>query len=490
MKNLGDAASAEAVVDSKSLAGRSARNKVYDELKLFILPGPGIGSWLTSKADSAVFERLARLEQEPLSLAQFKQLLVLGHQAPPSDDFLRFYWLTFPDAHPYRVASLSDYKPDFSGDTIKSLEHLAWGLRRLYADSLYWWGSIRAGYIALREMDAEDLSKFFRSKRFNTDRMVGRGPHLPMESIPKDDRYLISEMACKSYGAAPKCQGELETALLNAFDEHKKRGGGRVTIRQLLSWPSSHELFDRQKEFEFSAVTVLDDQVETREELQRKMGAIAAKFLDARDKALANTTRYLSLAGDLDVYVATSMRGRDDFRKVAELTESIFSDPRLRALNLRHFDPTLSAAHGHEDKGLVECLMVKSCKVLVLCTGDSDTYGKSVEAAMALSFGKPVIFLCDQVKRLRVYKDLHPLSRLIDFKTGVAVGGFAAETPSQVSELLLRIFSNSMEYEFEKTEINYLRLKDRLTNSVVRLETSDELLKETFWNHYHRPNGC
>ena len=58
-------------------------------------------------------------------------------------------------------------------------------------------------------------------------------------------------------------------------------------------------------------------------------------------------------------YVATSMRNRHDFRNMADTCERIFSDPRLKEMNLRYFDPTLSAAGGHEDKGLIECLMVK-----------------------------------------------------------------------------------------------------------------------------------
>ena len=31
----------------------------------------------------------------------------------------------------------------------------------------------------------------------------------------------------------------------------------------------------------------------------------------------------------------------------------------------------------------------------------------------------------------------------------------------------------------------YLKLKETLTGSVVRLQTSDQMLSETFWNHYH-----
>lgn len=65
--------------------------------------------------------------------------------------------------------------------------------------------------------------------------------------------------------------------------------------------------------------------------------------------------------------------------------------------------------------------MVKCAKLLVYVAGEREGYGKDAEAAMALSQGKPVIFFCDAATRSRFYRDVHPLSRLIDFKTGVAV---------------------------------------------------------------------
>jgi hypothetical protein len=55
----------------------------------------------------------------------------------------------------------------------------------------------------------------------------------------------------------------------------------------------------------------------------------------------------------------------------------------------------------------------------------------------------------------------------------------------EVSELLYRIFENKMEYEIERPKPGYLRLREKLTQSVVRLQTNDSLLTETFWNHYH-----
>ena len=104
---------------------------------------------------------------------------------------------------------------------------------------------------------------------------------------------------------------------------------------------------------------------------------------------------------------------------------------------------------------------------------------------MALSLRKPVIFYCDQKQKSRFYKEVHPLSRLNDFSTGVAVGAIVTDSTSEVAELLHRIFENKMEYEMEQPKPGHLRLKESLTKSVVRLYTSDQLLAETFWNHYH-----
>lgn len=194
------------------------------------------------------------------------------------------------------------------------------------------------------------------------------------------------------------------------------------------------------------------------------------------------------MVNDLDVYVATSMRTRDDFRAMAKDCEEIFSNRCLQDLSLRYFDPTLSAASGHEDKGLIECLMVKCAKALVYCAVDRESYGKDAEAAMALSLGKPVIFYCSESRRSRFYRDVHPLSRLIHFETGVAVGAIVTHQLHEVSELLSRIFENKMEYyldhDFNRKQ-GYIRLKERLTGSIVRLQTNDRMLTETFWNHYH-----
>ena len=467
------------------------KTQLLEELQLFKLHTGGLGSWITEGTDSEVFDRIGQVDESPITKVQLNQLLAFGHEAPVSEDFFRYYWLQAPDEHPYDVTLVPNFDPTWLRSfAIMSLAHLKWGLYRIFTDGLLWFGNVRTAYRQLRSLNAMELRNFFGTRRFDTKLIKERGPALTLQPIARDDRYLIAEMACKSYGDR-ESPGDLKAALIEAFRAHEEKGGGPIKIKDLLEGNFAADRYaGRQQEFIFSADDVLEENVTSETELETKYEAIAAKFFAAREAALKNTRFYLSMVGDLDVYVATSMRRRQDFREMAAACEKIFSDQRLRELQLRYFDPTLSAAAGHEDKGLIECLMVRCAKVLVYCAGDRESYGKDAEAAMALSLGKPVIFYCDQEQRHRFYRDVHPLSRLIDFSTGVAVGAMVTDSLDEVSELLYRIFENKVEYVLEHPKANYLRLKEKLTDSVVRLQTSDTMLTETFWNYYHnRPDA-
>ncbi len=467
-----------------------SKERILGEFSLFSVPTGGIGSWLTEETPSDVFDRLAAIEDQPLTAVQLNQLLVFGHEAPVVDGCFRYYWLAAPENHSYSARSVPGFNERWlSSQAIVSLEHLKWGLYRLYVDGLLYFGNVRSAFRHFRDLEYEELEAYFRARRFHTDAIKRRGPALPLKPIAKDNRYLISEMACKSYGDTATDSSDLRSALINAYAAAQGAGKARPTVRELLEGgPLTDAYKERQQEFIFSADEVFDEAVVSEEDLAAKYAAIAKKFNAARQAGLNNTRLYLSMVNDLDVYVATSMRNRQDFRDMAEFCEKVFSDSRLQDLNLRYFDPTLSAAGGHEDKGLIECLMVKCAKAFVYCAGDRESYGKDAEAAMALSFGKPVIFYCDQERRRRFYRDVHPLSRLIEFDTGVAVGAMVTDKTEDVSELLYRIFENRMEYRLEQSKPGYLRLKETLTDSVVRIQTNDQLLTETFWNHYHKNN--
>ena len=468
-----------------------SKETILQQFSLFSLGSHGIGSWLTENTDYKVFDRLDKLHETPLSRAQFNQLLVFGNQAPVSHDFFHYYWLESPMKHPYPVEQLPAFDPQWTKDTngIMSLSHLEWGLYRLFTDALLYFGNVQSAFRTLRLHTKQQLIDFFDERQFNTCAISERGAMLPMHTIPQDNRYLISEQACKSFGDGSESESEMRQALELAYETFRKKNKNRgtITFKNLLTGDLPESYSNRQGEFEFSMDDILNESITSKEDFDQKFGGVAEKYFAARKAALNNTQHYLSMVSDLDVYVATSMRTRQDFREMANFCDDVFSDTRLTDINIRYFDPTLSAAFGHEDKGLIECLMVKCAKVLVYCAGKSESYGKDAEAAMALSLGKPVIFFCDGEQKSRFYRDVHPLSRLIEFETGVAVGAMVTDDISKVKALLSRLLQNKMQYRLEQhpSRKGYLMLKEQLTDSVVRLQTNDQMLTETFWNHYH-----
>ena len=85
------------------------------------------------------------------------------------------------------------------------------------------------------------------------------------------------------------------------------------------------------------------------------------------------------------------------------------------------------------------------------------------------------------------YRDSHPLSRLVEFKTGIVNGAIITCKVSDVISLLDRIFTNKMEFDIEpKTSTtSYFLLKERMTGTTYRVVTDNKMLTEAFWNNWH-----
>lgn len=469
-------------MDSKALD----HAEVLDRFAVFQGTTRGIDSWLTSETPTWVINTLLKIDSDPLTREHLNQLLTVVNQEV-SEAFFRYYWLTRPVNHPYDVTRLEGYHEDWvnGSDHLRSLDHLYWGLYRFYIDALLYYGNISRGFSALNRKSCDELQSYFRSKRFDTSYLSTRNIPIQPTPIAKDNRYLISEMACKSYATENIPEGELARELMDLYEKHMDIDGGPTTPKDLLAgaYDEGH-LKERQLQFDLSIDDFQNVIINSREELKDRILRVSSTFEQTRAIALANTGKYLSIVNDLDVYVATSMRTRDDFRKMADFCESVFGDETLKELNLRYFDPTLSAASYHEDKGLLECLMVKCAKVLILHAGDKDSFGKDAEAAMALSLGKPVIIYSSEEYRSRFFRDIHPLARLINIATGVANGAMVATTESQVVELLRRILCNDLRYTLNQKHPQFLILRESLTKSIVRLQTSDVVLHDTFWRYY------
>ena len=297
-------------------------------------------------------------------------------------------------------------------------------------------------------------------------------------------------MACKTL-ATQENREEFIKKIVEAYKNAVAQGVKRIKFQDLLEGKYTEK---RKEEDKYQQESIFHDSVSDRtdivkseKEAEEKARELADRFLDAHAKATQNTSLYLSLCNDLDVYVATSMRNKKDFMEMANFCDEIFGSLENKKIKLRYFDPTISAADSHEDKGLIECLMVKSARILVYSAGLKDSYGKDAEAAMALSMGKPTIFFCKEKNgKAKFYKDVHPLSRLVNFQTGVAGGVIVCQSTDEVVQILTRLIKNEMQYTLEQKEKNpgFYLLKEKLTGSVVRVQTNNKLLTSAFWNNY------
>ncbi len=489
--------------DAPRRGSKSAKAAILKKFSLFAGSAGGIDAWLGEHSPEATFRRLDRLGVEPLTLAQLNQLLALAHSAPLSEGFFRYYWLSCP-RHPWGLEALPNYRPEWKGSlAVFELDQLHWGLHRFYIDALLYFGDVRAAYQRLRGLTEGELQSFFGARMFDSTKLTARGPGLALEEIDQGDRYLISELASRALGASKGAVG-LDQALEEGLREHKKRRATPTTPGELLEQTNgriARRYPDLQEAFRFAADEILETPISSLRALDQLLKPLKERFVAAREAALANTELYLAGVGEMDVYVTTSMPTRRHFDDVARFCENVFRHRKLEKYHLRSFDPTMSAAANHQDQGLIGCLLVKCARVLVYASRDEGASGKDAEAAMALSLGKPVIVFCDAERRRRFHQDVHPLSRLVDVQTGVAVGAMVTDDEEVVVTLVDRILTNSMRYELVPRDDGYFLLKEELTDSVVRLQTSDPLLRETFWNHYgerkilggvHRPasRGC
>ena len=226
--------------------GRDTMSKaeILNRLRLYSLGSHGIGGWLTDDTDDRIFDRLDTLNGNPLSKSQLNQLLALGHQAPISDGFFAYYWLQCPTGHPYAVEKLPGFSSQWIRDTphIISLPHLEWGLYRLFTDGLLYFGNVGTAFTRLRILARQELESFFLTKRFDTTAIRQRGHVLPLRTIPQDDRYLVSEMACKSFGDTPDSEGEMRLALKQAYTQYQHQGGGACDLSPAYKWQSSRSI--------------------------------------------------------------------------------------------------------------------------------------------------------------------------------------------------------------------------------------------------------
>lgn len=177
---------------------------------------------------------------------------------------------------------------------------------------------------------------------------------------------------------------------------------------------------------------------------------------------IRNYNSYLA-SDHLDVYIATSMREKEEYFLINRWVKEIFGNIKLKELKLRWFDPTQAFCANRVDKGIFEGLMLKRAKCTLYFVQETDTIGKDLELASTLAQGKTVIAFVPRGDKEYVDNLLQNIKAL-----------YPEKDDSKIMLDLLRVFKPNLAWEdklvqqwvSEPSTFVYEKAKEKLYNTV------------------------
>ncbi|MCZ8354270.1 MAG: hypothetical protein O9340_06015 [Cyclobacteriaceae bacterium] len=408
--------------------------------------------------------------------------------------------------------------------TIVSVQEFKAGLDKFIVDALWHFGDLRRAYLSLSDMVG--IESYFNEHSFHVEELKGRLPWSLVEQINPSDRGFLGYVS----GQRPKHQQELLGFAELVVTELEENSSSYVDLssqeisQRILEKLSKKkpeiknkiEEFNKLKEIKnldlFSSSELESTKI-VLADFRKQISETIEKIELLKEIGKRNQEHYLRNIESIDVYVATSMRNDAEYHDMYNFVEETFKDEKIQSLNLRYFDPTLCYCESRIDKGVIECLLVRSSKVTIYCAQEGDTFGKDSELAATMAQGKPVIVYVPipkitdidiaeieneneklaklatkketLEKRAKTFKDFHPLGLQVGLYDGVARGVIVVRTPEECSKILYKILTNSLDVDI-RYEQHGIVLRERETNSVVRVMTGWGVLAHCFWNQFDK----
>lgn len=404
-----------------------------------------------------------------------------------------------------------------------SIEEFESSLNRFIKDALWHFGDLKRAYIYLSKHPNIDL--FIKKHEFDVQEFKERLPWHLVEEIEPADRGFLGYVS----GQRPRQQ----QALVNVADsvikeiednktEYKDLTTEQTTQKVLEKLSKTQPEIEEQlnefkklqdaKDLDLFSAAKLESSKDVLSKLKLQIEETITKVEKLKEIGKRNQEHYLRNIESIDVYVATSMRNDEEYLDMYNFVQSTFSDENIKTLNLRHFDPTLCYCDSRIDKGIIECLLVRSTKVTIYCAQEGDTFGKDSELAATMSQGKPVIVYVPTAKksdfdidildsneqmvklkekekkleaRAKTFKDFHPLGLQVGLYDGVARGVIVVRTPEECAKILFNTLTNNLEVQI-KYEQDGIVLREKETESIIRVTTGWDVLATCFWNQFSK----
>lgn len=442
---------------------------------------------------SAIKELFPRIKEFPVSLeATIERMLEDDDHGIDRERFniILSTWRLPP-------ASRGFFKHYFS-DRIGCVEDLKAGVNQFMKDALWHFGEINRGYNVFCKTDVEG---YIANHQFDLDEFRARLPWSMVDNIDPSERGFLGYVS----GQRPYKQKDMLSTtekILKELDENHSQYVGKSPkeVEKIIFEKFTEEDCSKleglsEEEIDLFKLSEINVNRAAVQRLQKRVEETIKKVEHLKEIGERNQIQYLRNIEMIDVYVATSMRDDREYLEMAEFVNSVFGDADVKSLNLRYFDPTLCYCESRIDKGIIECLLVRTAKVTIYCAQDGDTFGKDSELAATLCQGKPVIVFVPEGDdsdskrkerldgRAKVFQDFHPLGLQVGLYDGVARGVIVVRTPEQCSKVLYQILTNSLEVDLT-SEQHGLTLRERSTKSVVRVMTGWDELAHAFWNNF------
>lgn len=408
-------------------------------------------------------------------------------------------------------------------ENIKSLDELKNSIETFVKDAIWHFGDLEIAYHSLSQ--EEDVDEYFREHSFDIESFKNRLPWSLVKNIDPQDRGYLGYVS----GERPRKQMEsigFAEAVIDEIENNKTTYEtlNAAEVATKIYERLSHELPDLKTRIdEFNNLNSSPIDLFTASDIERikkelsnyrnEVEEILIKVGHLKKTGILNQEHYLRNIESIDVYVATSMRDDREYNDMFKFVNSVFDNPEVLDLNLRYFDPTLCYCESRIDKGIIECLLVRSSKVTIYCAQEGDTFGKDSELAATLAQGKPVIVYVPKAsgddddiqeiqnhikrnlalklkkekldKRAQIFKEYHPLGLQVGLYDGVARGVIVVRSPEQCARILKSILTNDLDIRIQYDEEGIV-LRESETDSVVRVMTGWGTLSSSFWNQFHK----
>lgn len=400
---------------------------------------------------------------------------------------------------------------------IASGSGLVHGLSRFIKDALWKYGDLRRAVEILG--NSSNVKATLAKDEYDVSAFKKRLPWNVVEDIAPEDR------GCLGYVSGTRPYNEQKTLAI-ADQVLRELQSSHTELSKLPPEEIKKRVLERLTEQERERLVELN-KIETLGTLdlwtiteltanKKRLENVHATVQKTIDKVEAlkmigkrNQTHYLQNIEMIDVYVATSMRDDRDYLDMHAFIKAVFEEKSLSQLNLRVFDPTLCYCPSRIDKGIIECLLVRTAKVTIYCAQKVETFGKDSELAATLCQGKPVIVYVptgspsqavqfvegEEViempadkyynKRAQTFRDYHPLGLQVGIRDGVARGVIVVRSAHECAMVLNRILTNSLSVKIHYEEDGIV-LKEEITKSVVRVMTGWSALSHAFWSNFEK----